>query len=410
MQCRVCGATFARWSTSPLCPACHAVDAQLPVPESRQRRSFLWLWTSDQARSALATGDLAVIMRTYRTVTGTSQRQLAELLGYDTTYISMIETGRREINDVAARLRIARYLGIPPHVLGVSDPSDADFTAMLQFGESTIRLAVIARQAGHGTDAVNELWPVVTRLEARVAEGHNEWDVLHLLARARAEFGVSLGYVLPEERLASATRWTGRALWLAERLDDTELLAMTLRVHGNELRKIGHIPAAVSRLHRAIGLTSDRDRCAVLVQLARATAELGNRTLFDATIEGAGEVASRSAERVGLSSRYAVHEAHLRGLVATGRPDVAIGLLDRHIPTATAPPQWHAMANVTHGEVLLAATDIRHASTAFQDAIEIAERHRLPHQIQRVLRACTARLPETRDRALAALARLSLRS
>jgi transcriptional regulator with XRE-family HTH domain len=260
MQCEACGAAVSRWSASPLCPACHAVSgATLPLPDQRQPHSALWLWTSNHARTALATGDLAVIVRAYRTATGASQRQLAEQLGYDPTYISMIETGRREINDVATRLRIARHLGLPPHTLGVTDPDDADYSAMLQFGESTIRLAVIARQAGHGAEAVNELWPLVTRLETRVADGHIERDVLLLLARARAELGVSLGYVLPEERLVSAARWTGRALWLAERLDQQELLIFTLRVHGNELRKIDHLSGAVERLHRAAQLVSDRD-------------------------------------------------------------------------------------------------------------------------------------------------------
>ncbi len=207
MRCEGCTATVSRWSASSLCPACHAIaGAALPIPDQRRPRSALWLWTSDDARAALATGDLAVIIRAYRAATGASQRQLADLLGYDPTYISMIETGRREINDVATRLRIAQHLALPPHTIGVSDPEDADFTAMLQFGESTIRLAVIARQSGHGAEAVNELWPLVTRLERRLADGHVEHDVLVLLTRARAELGVSLGYVLPEERLASAAR------------------------------------------------------------------------------------------------------------------------------------------------------------------------------------------------------------
>ena len=117
-----------------------------------------------EARAALATGELAVIVRAYRSVTGMSQRRLAEQLGYDPTYISMIETGRREVTDVATRLRFARRLGLPAHALGLSDPDDADFTAMLQFGESTIRLAVVARQSGPGAAAVTEQWPLVTRL------------------------------------------------------------------------------------------------------------------------------------------------------------------------------------------------------------------------------------------------------
>jgi transcriptional regulator with XRE-family HTH domain len=357
---------------------------------------------------ALASGDLAVIIRAYRAATGTSQRQLAELLGYDPTYISMIETGRREINDVTTRLRIARHLGLPPHILGVSDPDDVDFSAMLQFGESTIRLAVIARQAGHGAEAVNELWPLVTRLETRVADGHTERDMLLLLARARAELGVSLGYVLPEERLAAAARWTGRALWLAERLDQPELLAFALRVHGNELRKIDHVSAAITRLNHAGQLASDNERSAVLVQLARATGELGDSVRFDQVIDDAWRFVDSSSAGP-LASRYAVTEVHLRGLVRTRRPQQAIKLLAWHqMPTTATPPQWQAILHVTSGEVLLADTDIPQAAAAFQTAIVIAERHRLPHQIQRIVRVIGGRLPAIHGLAQEVLNRLKV--
>jgi transcriptional regulator with XRE-family HTH domain len=382
--------------------------APLALSDQRQPRSALWLWTSDHAREALATGDLAVIIRAYRTATGASQRQLAELLGYDPTYISMIETGRREINDVAARLRIARHLGLPPHTLGVSDPDDADFSAMLQFGESTIRLAIIARQAGHGAEAVNELWPLVTRLETRVADGHIERDVLLLLARARAELGVSLGYVLPEERLVSAARWTGRALWLAERLDQQELLAFALRVHGNELRKIDHLSAAVARLHRAGQLVCDRDRSAVLVQLARAVGELGDPTWFDRVIEGAWRAADSNAPEP-LAAPYALHEVQLRGLIHTGRSRQAIRQLDSRLaPVNAIAPQWQAILTITRGEVLLADADIVQAAAAFQSAIVIAECHRLPHQIQRIIRVNEGRLPVIHEVAREALNRLKV--
>ncbi|WP_422733933.1 helix-turn-helix domain-containing protein [Micromonospora sp. WMMD558] len=368
----------------------------------------MWLWTSDSARAALASGDLAVIIRTYRAATGVSQRRLAELLGYDPTYISMIETGRREISDVAARLRIARHLGLPAHTLGVSDPDDADFTAMLQFGESTIRLAAIARQSGHGAEAVNELWPLVTRLESRVADGHVERDVMLLLARARAELGVSLGYVLPEERLVSAARWTSRALWLAEHLNDQDLLAFTLRVHGNELRKAERPKAAVARLQRSVELAPESDRGAALVQLARAAGELGDPALFDRAITDAWRLVDANPS-TGLTSLHALHEVHLRGLVHTRRPDLATDLLDHHRMSTTAiPPQWQAILHVTTGEVLLARADTSQAETAFQAAIAIAEEHRLPHQIQRSLRACTSHLPAVGELARQSLERLRI--
>ena len=409
MRCDSCGAKVGRWSASPLCPACHAIaGAPLPVPVQRRGGSAMWLWTSDTARAALASGNLAVMIRTYRAATGVSQRHLAELLGYDPTYISMIETGRQEISDVAARLRIARHLGLPAHTLGVSDPDDADFTAMLQFGESTIRLAAIARQSGHGAEAVNELWPLVTRLESRVTDGHVERDVMHLLARARAELSVSLGYVLPEERLVSAARWTGRALWLAEHLDDQDLLAFSLRVHGNELRKVERPKAAVARRRRSVELAPESDRGAALVQLARAAGELGDRPLFDRAITDAWRLVDANPG-TGLTSLHALHEVHLRGLVHTRRPDLATDLLDRHRMSTTAiPPQWQAILHVTTGEVLLACADTPQAQAAFQAAITIAEEHRLPHQIQRTLRACTSQLSAVGELARQSLERLRI--
>jgi hypothetical protein len=172
--------------------------------------------------------------------------------------------------DIAARRRIARYLGIPPHILGITD-SDSDHVPMLQFGCSTLRLATLARQSGHGAPAVNEIWPLVARLEARAADRMVDRDMLLLLARARAELGVSLGYVLPEERLAFVARWTGRALLLAKHLDDRELHAYTLRTNGNELRKAGHHTAALACLAHAVALAGPQQRAPALTRLARAT-------------------------------------------------------------------------------------------------------------------------------------------
>ncbi|MCB5907648.1 helix-turn-helix domain-containing protein [Streptomyces pinistramenti] len=147
-------------------------------------------------------------MRFYRRVHGINQTSLGDLLGYDKTYISALELGKRALDDVGSRRRICAALQLPPHVLGITDPADTDHQAMLQFGESTVRLAEIARQSGHASEAVAELWPLVARLEARIDDGHTERDVLYLLARARVGLGVALGNVLPEERLATAP--TGR--------------------------------------------------------------------------------------------------------------------------------------------------------------------------------------------------------
>ena len=69
-----------------------------------------------------------------------------------------------------------------------------------QLCSSVIRLAGIARHSGRAADAVSELWPLITRLETRVAAGHAEAETMRLLARARVSFGVALGHLLPEAR------------------------------------------------------------------------------------------------------------------------------------------------------------------------------------------------------------------
>ena len=49
-----------------------------------------------------------------------------------------------------------------------------------------------------------------------VAAGHAEAETMRLLAQARVSFGIALGHLLPEERLATAARWTGRTAYRME--------------------------------------------------------------------------------------------------------------------------------------------------------------------------------------------------
>jgi transcriptional regulator with XRE-family HTH domain len=90
-----------------------------------------WAWLSPGAAPALATCNLGVILRAYRRARSLTQQQLAAQLGYDPSYISMLERGRRTISDRGTLACIARKLSIPPHIFGVTDQDDADFLAMI---------------------------------------------------------------------------------------------------------------------------------------------------------------------------------------------------------------------------------------------------------------------------------------
>ncbi|MFI7095391.1 helix-turn-helix domain-containing protein [Streptomyces lydicus] len=367
----------------------------------------VWHWATPQARTILNSGDLGAILRFHRTVHGLNQTELGNLLGYDKTYISALELRKKTLGDVGSLRRVAAQLRLPPHILGVTDPADTDHRAMVQFGQSTVRLAEIARQSGHASEAVAELWPLVARLEARLEDGHAEREVLRLLAHARVGLGVALGNILPEERLATAAHWTAKSLSIAAHFNDSAFSSYALRMHGNELRKAHIRGAAVDRLRHAAALAPDREtRAEVLPLLARAAGELGDARLFDSVMQEADGLIE-SAGHTSLFNPYALHEIRLRGLVSTGRADVAIRLVD-HGPgsTTTVAPQWRVIELITVAHVRLLADDRGGATESLNTAMTEAVVQRLPHQLQRIVRTAGDRLPDVRGQAVQALDRI----
>jgi hypothetical protein len=324
----------------------------------------------------------------------------------------MIECGRRAVTDRSTLTHIARTLAIPPHMLGVAGPDDADFAAMLAFGASVIRLADAARHSGRAADAVRELWPLITRLEARVAAGHAELETMRLLAQARVSFGVAFGHLLPEERLATAARWTGRALRIAWDLSDRELLASVLRMHGNELRKAGYATAGVVRLRQSLQIDDHPARNgAGLVLLARAAAESGQPDLFDAVTGQCVQALKSAAGHEVLFNTFTVREVRLRGLLATGRTGRAVDLAESFAADDNPPtPQWRVIERITTADVLARAGDEHTAADMLSFAIGDAEALRLPHQVQRTVRLTSQpgilTTQPVREQARAALTRL----
>jgi transcriptional regulator with XRE-family HTH domain len=383
------------------------------LPASQAPRTLIaavsWLPKADSDGFG---GNVGTILLSYRRAGRLTQQQLADLLGFDRTYISMIERGRRSITDRGTLRHISRTLAIPPHVLGVTGPDDADFSAMLSFGDSVIRLADIARHGGRAAEAASELWPLITRLEARVAGGHPEPEAVRLLAQARVSFGVTLGHLLPEEQMATAARWTGRALRLAWDLGDHTLLASVLRMHGNELRKAGHAAAAMIRLRQSLQLNDHPGhRGATLVLLARAAAESGQADLFDAVTGQCAQALKADEGHEVFFNAFTVREVRIRGLLATGRTGQAVDLAEGFAAEESPPtPQWRVIERVTTADALARAGDEHAAASMLPGALSDAETLRLPHQVQRIIRLTDQsgelRNQTVRTQAQAALTRL----
>jgi hypothetical protein len=213
--------------------------------------------------------------------------------------------------------------------------------------------------------------------------------------------------VLPEEHLSTAAHWTASSITAARYLDDPALTSYVLRMHGNELRKVNLPGAAVMRLRQAAAAAPGPGaRAATLPLLARAAGALGDRYLFDQTLLECHDLLG-AVDHTSLFNPFALHEVQLRGLIATGRSEAAIGLADAsHGNSTMAAPQWQIIEMVTIAQVHLLAGDHSAAAHSLDTAAHRALAQRLPHQLQRIMRIAAGRLPGVRDAASDALDQL----
>ncbi|MFI1914535.1 hypothetical protein [Nocardia sp. NPDC020380] len=139
--------------------------------------------------------------------------------------------------------------------------------------------------------------------------------------------------------------------------------------------------------------------------MCRATGELGDAERFDIALHAYRDLLDQNTGSGMLFQPFTLREIELRGLMGTGRVEEACQIVYRQAGRPAA-PQWYIIERVTTGEVLAANQDIEGAADAFADAIESAERHRLPHQIQRAVRATAkAGMRDLADEAKSALQR-----
>ena len=83
-----------------------------------------WLWTPP--RSTPTSVGVGQLLRAYRQAHGLTQQQLADRLGFDQSYVSKVESGRRAIHDISTLRHIARNLALSPEDVGLAPGSMTD--------------------------------------------------------------------------------------------------------------------------------------------------------------------------------------------------------------------------------------------------------------------------------------------
>ncbi len=320
-----------------------------PLPSS--------LWDSWDVRQALSHDSPGTVIAIARQAHGLHQRRLGAMAGFSQSAISRLETGGNLAYDLRVLRIFQRLLGIPPHLLGLSDesypllPDDAErLFAQVAPGEVTIRgrsadgrivpvavdrytllaactssifgaLSVDSVEAGEGSryidpDVVRRLrvarrllnesdnWLGAPNLLSPVREMYELADGLRRAATGAvrrqlldvaALYAEFYGWLHQEVGdLRSAVQWTERALQQALAAEDRELVAYVYI-------RMGQLAEADGDSDRVIGLAraAQRERVPawLLVQRAHprgAACRMPSRT--GQVTRGGGAVRGQSSE------------------------------------------------------------------------------------------------------------------
>jgi transcriptional regulator with XRE-family HTH domain len=115
--CPACRKTrLSRYNHDPLCAPC--MRASQIAPPLLEPITLAWLWDSLPMREALARVDLAAVVAVFRAAAGLSQHELADILGWSQSSLSLFESGHRNtLYDIRELLRFTDAVDMPRDAL-----------------------------------------------------------------------------------------------------------------------------------------------------------------------------------------------------------------------------------------------------------------------------------------------------
>ena len=107
-----------------------------PQLAQRTEEAAHWLATESERSAPPDGSNLADVLKAYRALHKLKQQDLADLLGYDQSYVSLLERGKRTIRDMDELRRLAHALALPEDELGLLPAVDAVVTVPVAASES----------------------------------------------------------------------------------------------------------------------------------------------------------------------------------------------------------------------------------------------------------------------------------
>ena len=288
------------------------------------------------------------LVREYREQMGMSQEDVAQQWGYTREYVSLIERGKRKLDQLEQVSRLADILqipherldaigkGIPTRTLQAQHPLEADdalLQALLAPAQATVKLSWLVWYADKEPVIVDTLTQTIVALEQAINDrrGILLKPAMQVLAYAHEMMGKiefdTLNY-------KEANSHYQEMYELGEELHDQDILALSLIRQGDLLRRRGRYELTLNRLQAAETHARHAESAHIRGMreqtLARASAEYGDKATFQRAIEQAQSIVEQIVPNLDTISSQFTHigvlEEKAQGHTLLWEPEKAIAI------------------------------------------------------------------------------------
>jgi transcriptional regulator with XRE-family HTH domain len=303
---------------------------------------------NEKRPSGLQSNAFGRLVREYREQMGLSQEEVAERWGYTREYVSLIEGGKRKLDQIEQVYRLADILqipherldaigkGIPQRKIEPQHPSEGDdalFQALLEPAQATVKLSRLVWHTDHEAMTIAErLHTLNDRLEDALTKYRGRFvkPTQQIMAYAHEMLGEM---AFDQLSFSEAYGHFQEMLDLGEELADNDIIALAMTRQADLLRKKGRYEAAFRRFQAVEPYASNASKYVQGFRwqiLARAYSLYGDAEGFQKAIDNAQEIVeSTNATLDTVSNRFdlvQVLQERAQGYTILWQPEKALDI------------------------------------------------------------------------------------